>query len=71
MGSLSGYGVMQIAKNEVLDLVSQMPEECDLEELHYRLYVLEKIKRGQESYRENGGVSQEEAEKRMQKWIIS
>ncbi|GGD74071.1 hypothetical protein GCM10011357_31370 [Lacimicrobium alkaliphilum] len=62
---------MQIAKSEVLELLNQMPDECDLEELHYRLYVLEKIKRGQENYRDKGGVSQEEAENRMNKWVIS
>lgn len=62
---------MQVSKSEVQGLLDQMPEQCELEELQYRLYVLEKIKRGQVSYQENGGVSQADAETRMDKWIIS
>lgn len=31
---------MHIAKSEVQHLLNKMPEECDVEELHYRLYVL-------------------------------
>ncbi|MEN8769691.1 MAG: hypothetical protein ABF267_00160 [Glaciecola sp.] len=37
-----------------------MTEECDIEELHYRLYVLEKIKRGQDAIAQAQTLSHEE-----------
>ncbi|GAB3012181.1 hypothetical protein [Bowmanella dokdonensis] len=60
---------MQVAKSEVQELLDQMPEQCELEELQYRLYVLEKVKRGQASFQQHGGISQADAEKRLNKWI--
>lgn len=63
--------IMQVAKSEVQGLLDDMPEQCELEDLQYRLYVLQKIKHGQASYQEDGGVSQADAENRMDKWIIS
>ena len=34
---------MTITKEEVLELVRQLPEQVDLEELIYRLYLREKL----------------------------
>lgn len=60
---------MQVAKDEVLDLVNQMPEECEIQDLQYRLYVLDKIKRGQKALEEGRMVSHEDVKARMSaKW---
>lgn len=60
---------MQVAKDEVLELVNQMPEECDIQDLQYRLYVLDKIKRGQEALKQGRTVSHEDVKARMSaKW---
>lgn len=60
---------MNIAKEEVQNLLNNMPDECDIEDLHYRLYVLEKIKRGQESIEKSNTLSQDEVRNRMaKKW---
>jgi len=40
---------MNIAKEGVQNVLNNMPDECDIEDLHYRLYALEKIKRGEEA----------------------
>jgi hypothetical protein len=36
-------GNMTISKEEALELVRQLPDEVDVEELIYRLYLLEKL----------------------------
>ena len=60
---------MQVAKNELLDLVNQMPEECELEDVQYRLYVLDKIKRGQKDIKEGRTMSHEDVKNRLSaKW---
>ena len=60
---------MNIAKEDVQNLLNNMPDECDIEDLHYRLYVLEKIKRGQEAIEKGDTLTQDEVRNRMaKKW---
>ncbi len=42
---------MLAIKQEVLKVISQMPGDSDMDEIMYRLYVLDKIKKGQEACR--------------------
>lgn len=60
---------MNVAKSEVQDILNNMPDECDIEDLHYRLYVLEKIKRGQEAVKNGNTLTQDEVRDRIaKKW---
>ncbi|MCB1874470.1 MAG: hypothetical protein KDH88_00685 [Chromatiales bacterium] len=38
---------MQSAKQEALEAIQRLPDDVDTEEIIYRLYVLENIRRGQ------------------------
>jgi hypothetical protein len=58
---------MNVAKSEVQHLLNNMPDECDIEDLHYRLYVLEKIKRGQEAVKNGETLTQDEVRDRISK----
>jgi hypothetical protein len=57
------------AKDEVAALLRKLPDDCSLEDIQYHLYVLEKVRRGWEVADIQGGVSQEEAESRLGKWL--
>ena len=61
---------MQTAKQEVQELLERLPEGSTFEDIQYHVYVLEKVRRGMERLDSEGGVSQEEAEQRLSKWII-
>ena len=61
--------VMKDAKHEVESLLQKLPDNCSLEEIQYHLYVLDKVKRGLNEAHQQGGVSQEEAEKRLSRWL--
>jgi len=39
---------MQALKQEAIETISQLPDDADMEEIMYRLYVLENIRKGQE-----------------------
>lgn len=39
---------MQTAKQEALEAIERLPDDADTEEIIYRLYVLENIRRGQQ-----------------------
>jgi len=60
---------MSTAKQEVESLLKKLPDDCSLEDIQYHLYVIEKIQRGIEAAEKKGVVSQEEAEKRLEKWV--
>ena len=61
---------MSAAKQEVESLLKKLPDDCSLEDIQYHLYVIEKIQRGIEVAEKKGVVSQEEAEKRLNKYLM-
>ena len=52
---------MATAKQEVEAMLNKLPEDSSLEDIRYHLYVLEKIRRGQERAEQEGTVSQAKA----------
>ena len=61
---------MSTAKQEVESQLKKLPDDCSLEDIQYHLYVIEKIQRGIEAAEKKGVVSQEEAEKRLNKYLM-
>ena len=59
---------MQTAKQEVMELLKQLPDSSSLEEIQYHLYVHQKIQRGLQDVEQGKVHSQKEVEKRMGKW---
>ena len=59
---------MKTAKEEVLELLDQLPEDASLEDIQYRIYVRQKIQNGLGAGREGNVVSQEAIERRMARW---
>ena len=39
---------MQLAKQEALEAISKLPDDVDMDEIMYRLYVLDKVRKGRE-----------------------
>jgi len=60
---------MQSAKQEVMELLNDLPDDSTLEEIQYSLYVRQKIERGLRDVDEGRTHTQEEVEKRMKKWV--
>jgi len=59
---------MQSAKEEVMELLKEIPDDSTFEEIQYHLYVRQKIQRGIKDIEEGRTYTQEEMEKRMEKW---
>jgi hypothetical protein len=57
------------AKQEVRSLLERLPENCSIEDIQYHLYVLEKVRGGLEDVSKTGGITQEEVELRLNKWL--
>ncbi|MET0090959.1 MAG: hypothetical protein ABW068_13265 [Candidatus Thiodiazotropha sp.] len=60
---------MQTAKQEVEQLLKNLPDDSSYEDIQYHLYVLEKIKRGQEVISEGKACTHEQAMDRLGKWL--
>jgi len=58
---------MSAAKQNVEAMLQKLPDECTLEDIQYHLYVLEKIQSGIAAANEQGELSQEEVETRLNK----
>ncbi len=60
---------MKTGKEEVLELLENLPEDASLEDIQYHIYVRQKIQTGLNAAREGQVVSQEEVERRMARWL--
>ncbi len=59
---------MSTAKEDVRGLLDKLPDDCSLEDVQYHLYIVEKIHRGIERAETEGVVSQDDAERMLNKW---
>lgn len=60
--------LMQAVKQEALNTIARLPEDADMEEIMYRLYVLKNIRRGQRDAAQGKTLSAEEALRDIQIW---
>lgn len=61
---------MTTPKEAISSLLTQLPDDCTLEDIQYHLYVLPKVQQGLEAAKTQGTVSQELAEQHLNKWLI-
>lgn len=59
---------MQATKQEVLKIIGRMPEDRDMDEIMYRLYVLDKIRNGQEAVVQDKTISSEVVQREIDSW---
>lgn len=60
---------MSTAEDDVKALLDKLPDDCSLEDIQYHLYVVEKITKGIERANQEGTLTQDEAERKLAKWI--
>ena len=59
---------MQAAKLEALNTIDQLPEDVDIDEIMYRLYVLDKIRKGQQAITQGETITSEELKGDIDSW---
>lgn len=57
------------AKQEVEQLLAQLPDDATLEDIQYHLYVLEKIRRGRADVAAGHSYTREQARERLSRWL--
>lgn len=56
------------AKQMASQVLQQLPDDCSLEDIMYRLYVRDRILKGLDSARQEGTLTHEEVESRLSRW---
>ncbi len=59
---------MQAAKQEALNTIKQLPEDADMDEIMYQLYVVGKIRKGREAVKEGKTCTSEELKREIDSW---
>ena len=60
---------MLSTKEEVLRVLDTLPEDVSLEDVQYHLYVLQHIDRARMDVDAGRVIAQDEAERRMARWL--
>lgn len=55
-------------KKESIKAISNLPEETNIDDIMYRLYVIDKIKKGKEAVIKGETVTVDELKKEVSKW---
>lgn len=58
----------QNPKQQALEAIQRLPDTVDLEEIMYRLYVLERVRKGREDIENGRTVSAEDLRNEIQSW---
>ena len=59
---------MQAAKQDALHTINQLPDTANMEEIMYRLYVLDKIRKGQEAVEQGETLTSKELQREIDTW---
>lgn len=59
---------MQAAKQEALEAIAKLPDDTDMDEIMYRLYVLDKIRKGREAAEQGRTTNHEDLKREIETW---
>ena len=59
---------MESLKQEALNSISKMPDTAEIDDIMYRLYVIDKVRKGREAVQRGEVVSVEELKKEIESW---
>jgi predicted transcriptional regulator len=59
---------MQAVKQEALDAIAKLPDDTNMDEIMYRLYVLDKIRKGREAAEQGRTISHEDLKREIETW---
>ncbi|TET88734.1 MAG: hypothetical protein E3J46_04490 [Desulfobacteraceae bacterium] len=59
---------METLKEEALNVISRMPDSASIDDIMYRLYVIDKVRKGREAVQDGDIVSVEELKREIESW---
>jgi hypothetical protein len=59
---------MEILKTEAVNAITRLPESANIDDIMYELYVIDKIKKGQDAAKRGDAITIEDLKREMQSW---
>ena len=59
---------MESLKQKAINVISKMPETAEIDDIMYRLYVIDKVRKGREAVQRGEVVSNEDLKKEIESW---
>jgi len=59
---------MENLKQEATNAISKMPDSTDIDEIMYRLYVIDKVRKGREAVEQGDTISIGELKREIESW---
>lgn len=59
---------METLKQEALNAISKLPDTADIDDIMYRLYVIDKVKKGKEAVEQGKVILVEELKRELNAW---
>ena len=59
---------VQPLKKEAMDTIAKLPDSADIDEIMYRLYVLDKILKGREAVEQGRTISHDDLRREIDQW---
>ncbi|MGV7224100.1 MAG: hypothetical protein ACQ9MH_21570 [Nitrospinales bacterium] len=59
---------MESLKQEAINVISKMPETAEIDDIMYRLYVIDKVRKGREAVQRGEVVSIVDLKKEIELW---
>ena len=60
---------MSGVKQQIQEVLEQLPDDCSIEDVQYRLYVLETLRKRTDSADRGDFVDHNEVERRLSRWL--
>lgn len=60
---------MQHAKDEIRQILDQLPDDATLDDIQYHIYVRQKIDRGLDDVAQSRLLTEPEFDQRMSRWL--
>lgn len=59
---------METLKQEALNVISKMPDTAKIDDIMYRLFVIDKVRKGQSAVKQGKVISIEDLKKEIELW---
>ncbi len=59
---------METLREEAINVISKMPDSASIDDIMYRLYVVDKVRKGREAIKQGDSIPFEELKGEMESW---
>ena len=59
---------METLREEAINVISKLPDSASIDDIMYRLYVIDKVRKGRQAIQQGDSISIEELKGEMESW---